>query len=74
MALPELYHFGRQGYWYNFRVFALYMFEGLYQSVIIFFFARYTYDTVSTRSDGFGVYIHEWSSVSIVFLVLMRKC
>jgi phospholipid-translocating ATPase len=31
MALPELYRFGREGEWFNYAVFTLYMLEGVYQ-------------------------------------------
>ena len=31
MAVPELYRYGREGYWFNQRSFVLYMFDGLVQ-------------------------------------------
>lgn len=31
MAVPELYRYGREGYWYNQTSFVLYMFDGLVQ-------------------------------------------
>ncbi|KAF7352855.1 Phospholipid-transporting ATPase [Mycena venus] len=33
MAVPELYRFGRAGYWFNLRSFFVYMIDGVYQSV-----------------------------------------
>jgi phospholipid-translocating ATPase len=31
MAVPELYRYGREGYWFNQTSFVLYMFDGLVQ-------------------------------------------
>lgn len=32
MAVPELYHYGREGYWFNLRSFGIYMIDGVYQA------------------------------------------
>jgi phospholipid-translocating ATPase len=31
MAVPELYRYGREGYWYSQKSFLIYMFDGLVQ-------------------------------------------
>ncbi len=31
MDLPELYHYGREKYWFSMKDFYIYMFDGLYQ-------------------------------------------
>ena len=31
MAVPELYHYGRKGYWFNQKSFVVYMFDALVQ-------------------------------------------
>ena len=31
MAVPELYRYGREGYWFNQKSFVVYMFDGLVQ-------------------------------------------
>lgn len=31
MALPELYHYGREGYWFGMKTFLIYMFDGIVQ-------------------------------------------
>jgi len=31
MAVPELYHYGREGYWFGQKSFMIYMFDGLVQ-------------------------------------------
>ncbi|KAJ6501941.1 hypothetical protein C8R45DRAFT_1209601 [Mycena sanguinolenta] len=54
MALPELYRRGREGRWFGFGVFALYMLDGIFQSAIIFFFIRFAYNTTTARTDGYG--------------------
>ncbi|KAK7467656.1 hypothetical protein VKT23_004709 [Stygiomarasmius scandens] len=71
MQLPELYHFGRERYWFSFRDFFIYMFDGLYQSVILYFFIMYTYTTTSARSDGYDVGLYEWSTTSAVAAVMV---
>ena len=42
------------------------MIEGIIQSVIIFFFCYYAYDKVTTRPDGYDVYIYEMSTTMVV--------
>jgi hypothetical protein len=34
------------------------------QSVVIYFFVQYSYETITARTDGYGVYIYEMSTVS----------
>jgi phospholipid-translocating ATPase len=34
MAVPELYRFGREGYWFNLRSFFVYLVDGIYQASI----------------------------------------
>lgn len=31
MDIPELYHYGREQYWFGFRDFFIFMFDGIYQ-------------------------------------------
>ncbi len=31
MAIPELYRYGREGYWFSNNLFAIYMMEGVFQ-------------------------------------------
>lgn len=31
MAIPELYHYGREGYWYNTTKFTIYLLDAVYQ-------------------------------------------
>lgn len=65
MALPELYAVGRQGKLFGLKRFAFYIFEGAYQSAIIFFFINYAYFTTSARSDGYDVGQYEMSTALI---------
>jgi phospholipid-translocating ATPase len=71
MDLPELYHYGREKYWFRWRDFFIYMLDGVYQSVIIYFFIMFTYDTTSARHDGYSVDLYEWSTVTAVSGVLV---
>ncbi|KAG5652779.1 hypothetical protein H0H81_003659 [Sphagnurus paluster] len=69
MAVPELYHYGRRGTWFGLKAFFVYLFDGLYQSVIIYFLIVYTYGLSPTsRKDGYDINLHEFSTVSDVAL------
>ncbi|KAJ4466566.1 hypothetical protein C8R41DRAFT_803316 [Lentinula lateritia] len=71
MDLPELYHYGREKYWFSWRDFFIYMLDGIYQSVIIYFFIMFAYETTSARHDGYSVDQYEWSTVTAVSGVLV---
>ncbi|KAJ6526292.1 phospholipid-translocating ATPase [Mycena vulgaris] len=70
MALPELYRHGREGGWFGFKLFVIYMLDGIYQSTIIFFLIKYTYETTTSRTDGYSVYQHEFSTTMVIAAVL----
>jgi hypothetical protein len=42
MAVPELYRYGREGYWFNQKSFVVYMFDGLVQVSASFLFICYS--------------------------------
>ncbi|KAK7061038.1 hypothetical protein VNI00_000773 [Paramarasmius palmivorus] len=73
MELPELYHYGRRRTYYSFKGFFLYMVDGIYQSVIIYFFAMYTYITTSARSDGYDVGLYEWTTTTAVCGIMVAN-
>ncbi|KAK7061656.1 phospholipid-transporting ATPase [Favolaschia claudopus] len=73
MAVPELYRFGREGTWFNLRSFAVYMIDGVYQSVILFFFIKYAYEAPTTRKDGYDTYINEMSTTMALSAVLVAN-
>ncbi|CAK5275664.1 unnamed protein product [Mycena citricolor] len=73
MAVPELYHFGRERHWFNLKSFAVYMLDGLYQSVILFFFIMNTYITTTARSDGYSPYINEMSTTMALSAILVAN-
>ncbi len=83
MDMPELYHYGREKYWFRWQEFFTYMLDGIYQvsgvvaylmmhhpngllfqSVIIFFFIMFSYQSTSARKDGWSIDLYEWSTVS----------
>ncbi|KAF8077570.1 phospholipid-translocating ATPase [Lyophyllum atratum] len=70
MDVPELYHHGREGRWFSFRKFILYMLDGIMQSAIIFFIILYAYDTVSSRRDGWQVTQYEFSTTMVFSAVI----
>ncbi|GAA5931924.1 uncharacterized protein JCM15063_001604 [Sporobolomyces koalae] len=70
MAVPELYEYGRKGKLFGLVRFAIYMLDGIYQSVVIYFFIAYTYDTTSSSNDGYDVDMYEFSTVMAVAAVL----
>ncbi|KXN91396.1 Putative phospholipid-transporting ATPase C24B11.12c [Leucoagaricus sp. SymC.cos] len=73
MQVPELYHYGRKGTWFGTRLFFIYMFDGLVQSVVIFFFIFYTYITVSSRADGFDIDQTEFSTTMAISAVMVAN-
>jgi phospholipid-translocating ATPase len=66
IALPELYHFGREGKWFGGKLFTVFMFEGVIQSAIIFFVILYAYFSPSARNDGFDVAQYEFSTTMAI--------
>ncbi|KAJ6509889.1 phospholipid-translocating ATPase [Mycena vitilis] len=73
MAVPELYRFGRQGTWFNLRSFFVYVVDGIYQSVVIFFFILYAYQSPTSRTDGYGMYINEFSTTMALSAVMVAN-
>ncbi|KAF9532854.1 hypothetical protein CPB83DRAFT_846485 [Crepidotus variabilis] len=71
MQVPELYRYGREGRWFGLNLFLVYMFNGIVQSAIIYFFIAYAYKTTSARQDGWDVYINEFSTVMAISAVLV---
>ncbi|KAJ7179920.1 phospholipid-translocating ATPase [Mycena crocata] len=71
MAVPELYHFGREGTWFNLTSFFVYMIDGAYQSVIIYFFVHFTYQSPTSRPDGYDMYINEMSTTMALAAVMV---
>ncbi|KAJ7481094.1 phospholipid-translocating ATPase [Mycena galericulata] len=70
MALPELYRHGREGRWFGLKWFILYMLDGIYQSVVLFFLILNTYDTTTSRTDGYNVYQFEFSTTMVIATIL----
>nr|CAG8444524.1 7873_t:CDS:10 [Entrophospora candida] len=50
--VPELYQWGIKKRAYTMKIFLIFMFEGIYQSLIIFFIPYLAYSTGSTNTDG----------------------
>ncbi|GAA5877380.1 hypothetical protein JCM3774_003580 [Rhodotorula dairenensis] len=70
MAIPELYETGRLGKRFGLVRFCIYMFDGVYQSVVVYFFILYAYDTTASRSDGYDIMMYEFSTVMAVAAVI----
>ncbi|KII88208.1 hypothetical protein PLICRDRAFT_175835 [Plicaturopsis crispa FD-325 SS-3] len=69
MAMPELYHFGREGQWFGLRPFCVYMLDGVYQSAVIFFVILYGYFSPTARADGWDVGLFEFSTTMVLAAV-----
>ncbi|CAJ0866493.1 5011_t:CDS:2, partial [Entrophospora sp. SA101] len=50
--VPELYQWGIKKRAYTMKIFLIFMFEGIYQSLIIFFIPYLAYSTGSTNTEG----------------------
>ncbi|KAK7038221.1 phospholipid-transporting ATPase [Favolaschia claudopus] len=70
MALPELYRYGREGRWFGFGNFVIFMLDGILQSLIIFFFIRFAYNSPTARSDGYAVYQYEFATTMAISAVI----
>ncbi|KAI0748707.1 phospholipid-translocating P-type ATPase [Daedaleopsis nitida] len=70
MAMPELYRHSKRQEYFSTRLFLIYVFDGVFQSAIVFFFIVYTYATTSSRSDGYDVYQDEFATVMVIAAVL----
>ncbi|WWC67489.1 uncharacterized protein I206_101397 [Kwoniella pini CBS 10737] len=73
MALPELYKKGREGAYFGIKIFCYYLFEGFFQTAVIYFFIHYTYITTSARGDGYDVYIYEMSTTMVMGAVMVAN-
>lgn len=73
MALPELYRASREGRYFGLMKFAYYIFEGVYQSAVIFFFVNYSYVTTTARGDGYDPYMYEMSTTAAIGAVMVAN-
>ncbi|KAG5643212.1 hypothetical protein DXG03_001330 [Asterophora parasitica] len=74
MQVPELYHYGRRGTWFGLRSFFVYLFDGLYQSVIIYFLILYAYKaSPTTRTDGYDLNGAEFSTTMAIVAVMVAN-
>ncbi|KAI0086431.1 phospholipid-translocating ATPase [Irpex rosettiformis] len=71
MDLPELYKHSRLGEYFNLKLFLIYMLDGAYQSVIVFFFMLYGYFSPTSRVDGFDTYLFEMSTTMAIGAVMI---
>jgi phospholipid-translocating ATPase len=71
MAFPELYRYGRERTWFSLRLFFIYMIDGAIQSVSLYFIITYTYFTTTTRPDGYGIQLYEYSTTMVFSAVIV---
>ncbi|RPD56361.1 phospholipid-translocating P-type ATPase [Lentinus tigrinus ALCF2SS1-7] len=70
MAMPELYRHSKNHEYFGTKLFLIYMFDALVQSVLIFFLILYSYATTSSRPDGYDVYQYEFATVMAIGAVM----
>ncbi|KAI5116853.1 hypothetical protein M0805_006806 [Coniferiporia weirii] len=70
MEVPELYRYGREGYWFGNKTFAIYMFDAVYQSAVIFFVTNYSYFMPTARPDGYDIAQYEFSTAMVLAAVM----
>ncbi|TBU65246.1 phospholipid-translocating P-type ATPase [Dichomitus squalens] len=70
MALPELYRHSKNHEYFGTKLFLVYMFDGVLQSAIIFFLILYTYNTTTSRTDGYDVYQYEFATTLAIAAVM----
>ncbi|KIJ69189.1 hypothetical protein HYDPIDRAFT_144965 [Hydnomerulius pinastri MD-312] len=70
MAFPELYRYGRERTWFTMKSFFIYMFDGLVQSVPLYFIVTYAYFTTTSRVDGYDIPLYEYSTTMVFAAVI----
>ncbi|KAH0830747.1 hypothetical protein J3R83DRAFT_2226 [Lanmaoa asiatica] len=73
MAFPELYRYGRERTWFTLKLFCFYMIDGVIQacySVSLYFIVTYTYFTTTTRPDGYGIQLYEYTTTMVFSAVV----
>lgn len=70
MQVPELYNASRLGRYFSLRKFLIYMLDGVYQSVVLYFFIMYFYDTTTPRHDGYDINLYEPTTGMVLATVL----
>ncbi|KAF9227701.1 phospholipid-translocating P-type ATPase [Gyrodon lividus] len=70
MAFPELYRYGRERTWFTMKSFFIYILDGVIQSVSLYFIITYTYFTTTTRVDGYGIQLYEYTTTMVFSAVL----
>ncbi|CBQ73700.1 related to DNF1-protein transporter [Sporisorium reilianum SRZ2] len=73
MQVPELYHQSRKRAYFGLKPFLIYFVDGIYQSVVLFFFFAYTYNTTTPRNDGYDINLFEWSTGMAIASVLVAN-
>ncbi|TFK22984.1 phospholipid-translocating ATPase [Coprinopsis marcescibilis] len=73
MDVPELYHYGREGRWFSLRSFFVYLFDGIVQSAIIYFLIQYSFNTTSTRDDGYDIRQVEFGTTMAIANVMVAN-
>ena len=73
MQVPELYHQSRKRVYFGLKPFLIYFWDGVYQSVVLFFFYNYTYDTTTAKSNGYDIGLYEWSTGMAIASVLVAN-
>ncbi|EJD02206.1 phospholipid-translocating P-type ATPase [Fomitiporia mediterranea MF3/22] len=73
MEIPELYRYGREGYWFGHKTFLIYMFDAVLQSAIIFFLITYSYFMPTARPDGFDVAQYEFATTMVLSAVMVAN-
>jgi len=53
------------------RLFFIYMIDGAIQSVSLYFIITYTYFTTTTRPDGYGIQLYEYSTTMVFSAVIV---
>ncbi|KAG8996124.1 hypothetical protein FRB94_008549 [Tulasnella sp. JGI-2019a] len=71
MSLPELYRYGREGRYFSLKLFCIYMWEGVFQSAVVFFFIYYGYHTTASRNNGYGGYQYDFSTTMVISAVIV---
>ena len=73
MDVPELYTASREHRYFSIVIFLVYMLDGLYQSVVLYFFFMYAYDMTTPRMDGYSINLYEGTTGMVIATVLIAN-
>ncbi|KAG8758981.1 hypothetical protein FRC14_006959 [Serendipita sp. 396] len=71
MSIPELYRYGREGTHFGLIMFSWYMLDAIFQGALVFFVITFSYSLTTSRADGYGIAMYEYSATMVLATVMI---